>query len=325
MPLRIYCNASLSAAAAAQLRAGVGVHDLIAPSVAPVGVLGRGARDPELDSADVVFGQPDADQLLAAGRVGWVHLSSAGYTAYDRADLRAAFQARGAALTKSSLVYDEPCALHVLAFICCEARQLPGALAAQAGARDWPQAHLRSRSRLLAEQSVVIVGYGAIGRRLSELLQPLYMRVSAIRRQVAGDEAVPTFAWNDPRSAAALAGADHVVNILPSSPATTRFFDTARLGQLKAGAVFYNIGRGTTVDQDALIQALSSGHLAAAYLDVTDPEPLPPSHPLWTAPHCFITPHTAGGHGNELERLVGHFLDNLARFTRGQALVDRVY
>ena len=93
---------------------------------------------------------------------------------------------------------------------------------------------------------------------------------------------------------------------------------------MKPGAIFYNIGRGTTVDQTALLNALKSGRLSAAYLDVTDPEPLPKDHPLWSVPNCYITPHTAGGHAEEFERLATHFLNNLKRFEEGKALVDRV-
>jgi phosphoglycerate dehydrogenase-like enzyme len=115
-----------------------------------------------------------------------------------------------------------------------------------------------------------------------------------------------------------------VLDLLPGNAQTTRFFDGDRLGACKPGALFYNIGRGTTVDQDALIAALTGGPLAAAYLDVTDPEPLPPTHPLWTTPNCFITPHTAGGHRDENRRLVEHFLANLPRHLQGQALLDRV-
>ena len=93
---------------------------------------------------------------------------------------------------------------------------------------------------------------------------------------------------------------------------------------LKSGAVFYNIGRGTTVDQAALLDALRSGRLAASWLDVTDPEPLPDNHPLWAEPQCFITPHVAGGHAEEAKTLVRHFLKNLDRFVHGLPLLDRV-
>jgi phosphoglycerate dehydrogenase-like enzyme len=100
--------------------------------------------------------------------------------------------------------------------------------------------------------------------------------------------------------------------------------NTQRFAVVKPGARFYNIGRGTTVDQDALLRVLESGTLALAYLDVTDPEPLPSEHPLWTAPNCYITPHTAGGHKGEFERLVQHFLGNLRLFEQDEALRGQV-
>jgi phosphoglycerate dehydrogenase-like enzyme len=93
---------------------------------------------------------------------------------------------------------------------------------------------------------------------------------------------------------------------------------------MKRGAILYNIGRGTTVDQEALLESLLCGHLGAAWLDVTDPEPLPDDHPLWTAPNCYITPHTAGGHQKESETLVRHFLQNFERFLGGFPLRDRI-
>ena len=120
------------------------------------------------------------------------------------------------------------------------------------------------------------------------------------------------------------AQADHVVNILPESDATRGYVSASRIAQMKPGARYYAIGRGATTEQDALLDALNSGHLGAAYLDVTTPEPLPPEHPLWNAPNCFITPHTAGGHRGEDVRLVQHFLNNLRAFERGEELTDRV-
>ncbi|MES1165330.1 MAG: D-2-hydroxyacid dehydrogenase [Verrucomicrobiota bacterium] len=324
--LSIYCNADLPDDDAAFLARATAPHRLIRPEQGAVGVLGAGPQDPRVDEADVVFGQPDLVQIIDAPRLAWVHLTSAGYTRYDRPDLRRAFADRGAALTKSSLVYDEPCALHVLAFMCAHARQLPAALESQRGARDWPHGALRARSRLLRDETAVIVGLGSIGRRLVELLSPLRLRLSALRRRVVGDEPIPTFSTGDPAATAdLLAEADHVINILPDSPATQHFFGAARFAGLKPGAVFYNIGRGATVDENALHAVLVSGRLGAAYLDVTSSEPLPVTHPLWVAPHCFITPHTAGGHDKENLRLIHHFLDNLARFTTGRPLLDRVF
>jgi phosphoglycerate dehydrogenase-like enzyme len=169
---------------------------------------------------------------------------------------------------------------------------------------------------------VVILSLGAIARRLAELLWPLGMNVIAVRRNPRGDEPVRTVA--EARVEEVLPLADHVVNILPGGAGTRGFMSAARLAKLKSSAVFYNIGRGTTIDQAALLEALRNGRLAGAWLDVTDPEPLPADHPLWTAPNCHITPHTAGGHHDEFGRLVGHFLSNLSRFVEGKELRDRV-
>ncbi|HEX3694500.1 MAG TPA: D-2-hydroxyacid dehydrogenase [Polyangia bacterium] len=306
--LSIYCNADFPATAQALFQQSTAGHRVAAT----------------LAEADVALGQPNVDGVIASARLRWVQLTSAGYTNYDRDDVRAALKARDAALTKSSLVFDEPCAEHLLAFFYAQARQLPQALEEQRGARGWPQKTVRSRSRLLRGQSALIAGLGSIARRLIELIAPLGMELTVMRRQVVGDEPVRAVAWDSAEAVRALGDADHVLNILPAAPATDGFFSAARLQAMKKGAIFYNIGRGTTVDQAALIAALTTGHIGAAYLDVTTPEPLPPEDPLWTAPNCFITPHAAGGHDDESVRLVRHFLDNLARFSSGQPLIDRV-
>jgi phosphoglycerate dehydrogenase-like enzyme len=321
--LTIFCNVDLSEAARALLVRGTEAHRLVAPDRLG-STYERGQPDALLAEADIAFGQPDVEQVIASSRLAWVHLASAGYTPYDRDDVREALRSRGAALTKSSLVYEEACAEHLLAFMYAQARQLPAALAEQRGGRGWPQHDLRARSRLLRGQSTVIVGFGSIAQRLAELLAPLKMQIIALRRQPTGDESIRAVAADTREANVALGTADHIINTLPAAPSTHRFFDAARFAALKPGAIFYNIGRGTTVDQPALIDALTGGHLAAAYLDVTDPEPLPTNHPLWTTLNCFITPHTAGGHDNEPERLVELFLENLKRYSSGQALLDRV-
>ena len=148
------------------------------------------------------------------------------------------------------------------------------------------------------------------------------MHVICVRRRPRGDE--PVEVVPESKLDELLPHADHVVNILPENAGTVGFFDARRLRSIRPGAAFYNIGRGTTVDQDALRAALEDGRLSAAYLDVTDPEPLPPDHPLWSAPDCFITPHTAGGRDDEFSQLVRHFLDNLRRLEAGHDLLDRV-
>lgn len=288
-------------------------------------LLGAEASAGELAQAHVAFGQPPVNDARDSQTLRWVQLSSAGYGSYDRADVREAFARRGAVLTKSSFVYANPCAEHVLSFMLAWARQLPLAFDEQRGERGWPQERVRQRSVLLTGQRVILFGFGSIGARLAELLAPFTRHLSGVRRKPEGDEAIETLSFDDPRVAERLGAADHVVNLLPGTPATAAFFGAARFAACKRGAIFYNVGRGTTVDQDALLDALRSGQLGAALLDVTDPEPLPPAHPLWQAPNCVITPHGAGGHHDEGDRLVEHFIANFGRFARSERLTDRAF
>ena len=320
--MTIWTNAQFPEAAQTLLDSGLHGHRLVFSQHLAASNLVAAPPDPALLAADIAFGQPDPAISLQSPSLRWIHLTTAGYTRYDGAEFRAAFAARGAQLTNSSLVFAEPCAQHVLAFMLAQARQLPASLESQRATRGWPYLEHRGVSRLLLGQEVLLLGFGAIGHRLAELLAPFHLRLTALRRHPGAEKNVRVI--TDEALAAALAAADHVVNILPENAATLRFVNAALLGALKPGAIFYNVGRGTTVDQDALLAALHSGALGAAYLDVTDPEPLPPAHPLWTAPRCHITPHTAGGHDDEAERVVRHFLDNFSRFTRGEALRDRV-
>jgi phosphoglycerate dehydrogenase-like enzyme len=318
LPLTIWCDLEMGAAALAKLRAGTRDDRLL---LANAGT--RDAAGAALEGADVAFGQPDADRAAAMPGLAWVHLTSAGYTAFDRDAIRAGFAARGASLTNSSAVYAEPCAEHVLAMMLAEARQIVRSASHQLGDRAWKSGATRAASYLLREQTVALVGFGAIARRLVELLAPFSLDIVAVRRTPRGDEPVPVVAASE--SAALFGRSDHVVNMLPARPDTDRFFDTARLSSLRRGAVFYNVGRGSTVDQGALRAALEAEHLRAAYLDVTDPEPLPTDHPLWSTRGCVITPHAAGGHAGEDERLVRHFLENLERFRSGAPLADRLF
>ena len=321
MPLTIWCNPQLSDAARELLIAGAQPHRLTFSPVATYN-LDAGPPDPALLEADVAFGQPDPQTVMEAGKLRWVHLTSAGYARYDTPEFRNALAARGAVLTNSSQVYAEPCAEHLFAFMLAHARQLLWTYQMQLTERSWKTEPLRVASRLLTGQRMLLLGYGAIARRLVELVQPLGMTITAVRRRPTGDEAVRAIGEDEVEEA--LRAADHVVNTLPEGAATKHFMNAARFGAMKPGAILYNVGRGSTVDQEALLTSLQRDQLGAAYLDVTVPEPLPPEHPLWTAPRCYITPHTAGGHSDEHERFVAHFIDNLHRFTAGEPLVDRV-
>lgn len=320
--LNVWCNAHFPDPAMGELRDALQGHELIlSPSLQKSNLVSAGP-DPLLNDADVAFGQPDPVQIITLPKLKWVQLTSAGYGRYDRPDLRAALKHRGAVITNSSGVYAEPCAQHLLAMMLSLARRLPQAWDDQRGPHAWPAAEVRIHSHLLTGQTALLLGFGAIGLRLAELLAPFNMNLIAIRRSVKGDEPIRTVPTEQVDRF--LPHADHVINILPAGPQTDGFITRARIAAMKPTAILYNIGRGATIDQTALREALTTGRLAAAYLDVTDPEPPAPDDPIWSTPNCYLTPHAAGGHATEFHRLVRHFLDNFNRFVRGAALHDRV-
>jgi len=324
MPLTIWSNAVFSESAAKRLAEGMRGHRFI-QAQGDASVLAAGGEDPALEQADVALGQPDAQQCMRVRRLKWIEVTTAGYTRYDNEPFREALRWRGAVFTNSSSVFAEPCAQHALAMMLAFGRQLPGAQREQLGDRGWLYTELRSQSRLLTGETVLMLGYGAIGRRLAELLAPFRMRIFAVRRKAYSEAGVHII--SEERVSSVIAEADHVINILPENESTRNYVNARRLGWCKRGAKFYNIGRGATVDQQALMEALESGRLGAAYLDVMEPEPLPPSHPLWTTRNCHITPHTAGGRYDQDDAIVDHFLKNLRAFeaagARGE-FTDRV-
>jgi phosphoglycerate dehydrogenase-like enzyme len=207
----------------------------------------------------------------------------------------------------------------VLAMMLALARRIPQARDNQTGPRDWPYLPLRAQSKLLNGQTVLLIGYGTIARRVAELLAPFHMNVIGFRRHPTEPNVYPIDQLDD-----WLRKADHVINILPATTETGRFFDAKRFAKLKPDAHYYNIGRGSTNDEAALQAALEDKQFAAAYIDAFETEPLPKDHPLWSTPNCYVIPHTGGGHANEYERHVAQFLENLRRFQKNEPLIDRI-
>jgi len=322
MTLRIFVDIAAPEDTLQVLRDGTAGHELILSSQPAVSVLAQAVLDPRLFSADIAFGQPDPAALASASQLKWIQLSSSSITRYDNPGFRQMVAANRTTVCNSASVYSEACAEHVLAFLLAQSRLLPRSLDTRVpgGAEAWHQ--LRGDCVPLRGQSALVLGYGAIGKRLAEMLLPFAMDVIAFRRGARGDETVQVI--GESQLGDALSRVDHVINLLPDSTDTRHFFDASRFAAMRPGAVFYNIGRGATVDQRDLLDALRSGRLKAAWLDVTDPEPLPDGHPLLALPNCFITPHVAGGHQAESKTLVRHFLANLNRYLRGEPLVDRV-
>jgi phosphoglycerate dehydrogenase-like enzyme len=297
-------------------------HRLIFSKFSNASVLAVGQSDPDLAAADVAFGQPDPQDCLNNPRLKWVEVTTAGYTRYDTPQFLGAFEKRGSVFTNACGVFADPCAQHLLAMMLALGRQLLPSFADQLRDHSWHYAQRRYDSRLLTGQTVLMLGFGAIGRRLAEFLAPFGMRVIAVRRSGRPEEGVQMISHAELYHF--LPQADHIVNILPAHASTERFVDGAFLAACRSDARFYNVGRGSTVDQAALVEALRENRLGAAYLDVMDPEPLPVEHELWTTPNCYITPHTAGGRHDQDETLVRHFLENLDAYQNGKPMRDRV-
>jgi phosphoglycerate dehydrogenase-like enzyme len=162
---------------------------------------------------------------------------------------------------------------------------------------------------------VLVVGYGSIGRAVARRLEPFGARIAGIARHAREDARPPE------ALAELLPAADVVILLAPLTAETEYMVDAAFLDRMKPGALLINAARGRLVDTDALLDALRSGRIAAA-LDVTDPEPLPTGHPLWSAPNLIMTPHVAGdvcGWQERAYRLAG---EQLRRYSAGEPLLN---
>jgi len=320
--MKIWTNGKFDDAATRLLLEGTARHQLLVSPHSSRSVLVAGVSDPAMAEAEIAFGQPLVSDSLASSKLRWLEVTSAGYARYDTPLFRDHFAKHKSAFTTASGVFADPCAQHVLAMMLALGRNLLPSYKDQLTDHSWHYEERRYESALLTGQTVVILGYGTIARRLEELLRPFGMKIYAVRRSVRSEPGVHIIP--EEKISAVFPLADHVVNVLPDSETTRNYVNARRLACFKPGARFYNVGRGTTVDQRALAEALRSGRLGAAYLDVFDPEPLPPEHELWTTPRCYVTPHTAGGRADQDEAIVRHFLANLAAYEKGAALTDRM-
>jgi phosphoglycerate dehydrogenase-like enzyme len=207
-------------------------------------------------------------------------------------------------------LHDSSTAELALGLILSSQRELPRFARAQAEGR-WEHAHTRS----LAGSRVLIVGYGSIGQALDARLRSCEAATIRVARRPRPDSDVHGVASLD----ALLPAADIVVLVTPLTEDTRGLLDARRLALLPDGALVVNVGRGPVLDTAALLAEASSGRLRAA-LDVTDPEPLPPGHPLWSCPGVIITPHVAGGAAAFYPKAEAFVADQVRRFAAGEPL-----
>ncbi len=173
----------------------------------------------------------------------------------------------------------------------------------------------------LMGSSALIVGYGSIGRMIEERLKAFGVTVTVVRRTpVSGEHALGPTQWR-----ARLGEFDWIILTAPATTETTRMIGAAELSAMKKTAVLVNVARGSLVDQDALVKALVQRDIAAAFLDVTEPEPLPADHPLWSLENAHITMHLSGrSRTHEMPLTAKRFLENLHLYCEGKPLLYQV-
>ncbi len=214
----------------------------------------------------------------------------------------------GVTLCNARGAHDPAVAEWIMAMILAQQRLLPQFAEAQR-AGTWTSI----ASEPLAGRTALIVGYGSIGEAVERLLVPFGVTVARVARHprpgVSGPGDLPSL----------LPRADMVILLVPTTPATRGLVDARFLGRMRDHALLVNAARGAVVDTGALVAELTAGRLRAA-LDVTDPEPLPATHPLWSAPGLLLTPHVAGVTTQTFARARAVVLDQLARYAAGEPL-----
>ncbi|GIV00754.1 MAG: 2-hydroxyacid dehydrogenase [Actinomycetota bacterium] len=268
-----------------------------------------------LEGADVLFAWSGGRDLLrpawgSAGSLRWIQAASAGVDGLLFPELVDS----DVVLTNARGVFERPIAEHVMAVLLLFAKDLRGVLERQRR-REW-----RPRdTETLEGKRLLVVGVGSIGRAVARTAKAFGMTVRGVGRTTRPDALFGTVMGVDELHDA-LGWADVVVDVLPATPATHHLFDAEAFAAMNPGVRFVNVGRGSTVDEVALVEALRSGRIAAAALDVFETEPLPRESPLWELPNVVITPHVAGDVAGWREAVVEVFVENLERYLTGEPL-----
>lgn len=253
-----------------------------------------------------------------ASRLELIQLVTAGYEGLEVHGVPA-----GVIVANAGDSWSPSVAEHAMMLMLALIRRLPVALAAQAR-HAWESPLISPAMRTLSGRTLVIVGYGSIGREVALRARGFGMRIVGVSRSARPDPALDEVRRADELEAV-LAQADVVLVAVPSGHRTRGLIGAAQLAACKPGALLINVARGNVVDRAALIEALASGRLAGAGIDVTDPEPLASDDPLWDTPNLIITPHVSGASGPEgFARLADIVCANVARFVGGLEPQHRV-
>lgn len=287
------------------------------------------------DNVEVLYTTGLAPSAEQAPALRWIQASHAGVEHVLHASPELF---NHVALTTTSGIHAPNMAEYVLMAMLAHAHHLPGMLQAQADAQ-WPADRLtRFAARQLRAATLGIVGYGSIGREVARVACAFGMRVLACKRDVSrredtgwalpgtGDRTgiLPERYFSLAELPAMLAESDYVLLAVPLTAATRHVIDAQALQAMKRGAFLINIARGGVIDEPALEEALRSGALGGAALDVFEREPLPADHPLWHLPNVILTPHMSGFMLIYNDLAMTLFAENLRRYLGGEPLFNLV-
>ena len=271
----------------------------------------------EIVDADAVIGGITREQFLAAKKLKWVQVNSAGVETVLAGIPE--FKASPVALTNMKIVQGVEIADHAFALLLGLTRRIDVAVANR-GTATWPSLADYGPPMELSGKTAVIVGVGGIGTQIAVRAKAFGMTVIGVDpNDIPITPYLDRSVWPD-RLDSVLPEADVVFISAPHTPATEKMIGAAQFAKMKKGALFIAVSRGKIYDAMALVDALKSGQVAGAGVDVTDPEPLPKGHPLWTTGRVIITPHIAGRSDGERARFHEIYLENLIRFGRGERL-----
>lgn len=277
----------------------------------------------ELPDTDIFVGYSlRAKQLKGAKKLKWIHSTAAGVAQLMYPELRDS----GILVTNPSGVFSVPMAEHTMGLILALARNFPDSVRQQDRA-NWSQQELWDKPQRLAEvngQVLLIVGYGSIGQELAKRAKAFEMRVWGVTRSGEGDRNYIEKIFPAARLHEALPEADYVVISAPETAETKHLIGAPEFAKMKLGARLINVGRGSLLDEKALLCALETGAPGGAAIDVAETEPLPADSPLWKAPNLFITPHTSALSNRLWVRQSALLVELLDRWFDGKELFNQV-
>ena len=293
----------------------------VAPGVKVEAAAEGDALAAQLATADAVIGGCNQPTLEAAKQLRWMQTVNVGVeTCVGLPGLAES----GLLLTNMQRTSAAPIAEHAIALMLALTRNLPAAARLQHDGK-WVRDAVAGKPMIeVGGRTMLVVGLGGIGTEVARLAHGLGMRVIATRNSSReGPDFVERVGLSDELHAFA-AEADVVVTALPLTPQTTALFDRKFFDAVKPGGYFINVGRGRSVVTDDLVAALRDGRLAGAGLDVTEPEPLPEGHALWTLPNVVITPHVAAESDVQDARTMTLLRENLRRYVAGEKMLNVV-